>query len=222
LPGVNSTYFAHFKDDTTFGFFGRLLASTAHAAAGSYRLVVGNSSGVTNSPAEFPLDLNLSTTYTVVVKTVVSNANSTLWINPANEGDTHVTDTTLVTNVANIFAYALRQSTGEGTLTLDDLKVGGSFTDVTGLSSVSPTPPAPTISGISVGGPGNTNIIITGTNNNGANGGSYVVLVSTNMTLPLSNWTALSTQSFNPDGTLSFTNGIGTDPNRFYILQALP
>lgn len=222
LPAANSTYFAHFKDNTTFGFFGRILATTSNAAPGTYRLVVGNSSGVTNSTAEFPLDLNLNTSYTVVVKTVVSNAFSTLWVNPANEGDTHVTDTTLVTNTASVYAYAFRQSTGEGTLTIDDLKVGSSFSAVTGLASVAPAPPAPTISSISVGGPGNTNIIITGTNNNGANAGSYVVLISTNIGLPLSNWTVLSTQTFNPDGTLNFTNGMGTDPNRFYILQALP
>jgi hypothetical protein len=65
-------------------------------------------------------------------------------------------------------------------------------------------------------------IVISGTNNNGTGAGNYAVLASTNISLPLSSWTALSTQAFNPDGTLSVTNSLGTESQRFYILQALP
>jgi hypothetical protein len=65
-------------------------------------------------------------------------------------------------------------------------------------------------------------IVISGTNNNGTASGNYAVLASTNVTLPLSSWTALSTQAFNPDGTLSVTNALGTESQRFYLLQVLP
>jgi hypothetical protein len=65
-------------------------------------------------------------------------------------------------------------------------------------------------------------IVISGTNNNGATAGNYAILVSTNLTLPLTSWTPVSTQAYNPDGTLSFTNPVGTDSSRFYILQVLP
>lgn len=65
-------------------------------------------------------------------------------------------------------------------------------------------------------------IVISGTNNNGTATGNYAVLASTNISLPLSNWTAISTQAFNPDGTLSVTNTLGTENQRFYLLQVLP
>jgi hypothetical protein len=85
------------------------------------------------------------------------------------------------------------------------------------------TPPviliSPKISTISLTADG---IVISGTNNNGTTSGNYAILVSTNITLPLSSWTPLSTQAYNPDGTLSFTNPVGTDTSRYYILQALP
>jgi hypothetical protein len=79
--------------------------------------------------------------------------------------------------------------------------------------------PMPRINSITLTADG---IVVSGTNNNGTTGGNYAVLVSTNLALPVSQWTALSTQAYNQDGTLSFTNAVGTDPQRFYILQALP
>lgn len=84
-----------------------------------------------------------------------------------------------------------------------------------------PPPPVPTISSIALDITG-ANIILSGTNNNGATGGQYAILSSTNIALPLSSWTAVSTQSFNGDGSFNYTNAVGTDPNLYYIIQALP
>ncbi len=85
------------------------------------------------------------------------------------------------------------------------------------------TPPViiipPIISSISITADG---VVLSGTNNNGTTAGNYAVLSTTNLTLPLSSWTAVSTQSYNADGTLSVTNPIGTSSQQFYILQALP
>jgi hypothetical protein len=215
------TYFGHFKDNTVFGFLGRVWVTITNAAPGTFRVGIANGS---DAPVVIPQDLSLNSNYTIVTRLVVSNAFSTIWLNPSNASSTSLTDTTdITTNKVSIYSYALREANAtEGTLTVDNLKVGTSFTDVTGLPSTTTPPPAPTIGGISLGGAGGTNIIITGTNNNGATAGSYVVLVSTNIALPLSNWTAVTTQSFNPDGTFDYTNGVGSESHQYYILQALP
>ncbi len=224
LPDATGAYITHFKDNTTFGFLGRVFISTNNAALGDYRVGVGNSTVSSNTTAQVPMDLQLNSTYTVVVRIHLTDGFCTIWVNPTSESAGGVTDTTVVTNLAPIYQYAFRESTStEGTADVSNFKVGTSFTAVTGLpSGTTPPPPSPKIGGISIGGPGGTNVILSGTNNNGTAGGSYVVLVSTNLALPLSNWSVLSTQTFNADGTFSFTNGMGLDPDKYYIIQALP
>jgi len=46
-----------------------------------------------------------------------------------------------------------------------------------------------------------------------------LVLVSTNLTLPLSRWTSVATNQFDPCGHLSFTNSMNAR-GQFYILQS--
>jgi hypothetical protein len=75
---------------------------------------------------------------------------------------------------------------------------------------------APKILGVSAAG---GNIIMSGTNNSGS-GGTYDVLASTNLLLPLTNWTVLTTNSFNSTGNFLFTNAISsTNAGKFYILR---
>ena len=224
LPDATGAYITHFKDNTTFDFFGRVWISITNATSGDYRIGIGNSSISSNLTAQLPQDLLPNQNYTVVVRMRMTNGFCTLWINPTSESSPSVSDTTFATNLAPVYQYAFRESNASGgTANVDNLKVGTSFTGVTGLPSSSSTPPQPTIKSITIGGPGNTNIIITGTNNNGNNlGGGYVVLSATNLTQPVSSWSVLATQNFNPDGSLNFTNGIGTSPNTYYLLQALP
>ncbi len=223
LPDATGAYITHFKDDTISNFFARVFISTTNAAPGDYRIGIGNTAGSSNLTAQLPQDLLPNQPYTVVVRIHLTNGLSTVWINPTSESSPSVTDTTVVTNLVPVSQYAFRESnTSGGTANVDNLKVGTSFTGVTGLPSTVPPPPSPTIGGITIGGPGGTNVIITGTNNNGTTPGSYVVLTTTNIALTLSNWSVLSTQAFDPTGSFSFTNGVGTSPNNFYILQALP
>jgi hypothetical protein len=82
-------------------------------------------------------------------------------------------------------------------------------------STPAPSVP-PTIKNIIVAG---GNVIITGTNNFGA-GGTYHVLTSTNLSLPVTNWTVLTNGTFDSSGVFNTTNALDdTQPRGFYILQ---
>jgi len=64
----------------------------------------------------------------------------------------------------------------------------------------------------------NGNLLMTGSG--GVPGGTYYVLVSTNITLPTTQWTAIATGSFDDGGSFIFTNA--QDPNApqlYYRLQ---
>lgn len=74
--------------------------------------------------------------------------------------------------------------------------------------------PVPGIIGSSVAASG-ANMIFNGTN--GPDGGIYYVLTSTNVALPLSQWTPVATNTFSPTGTFSVTNAIGAG-TRFFII----
>jgi hypothetical protein len=80
------------------------------------------------------------------------------------------------------------------------------------VSTGAPIPP--TISTISLSG---GNVVLSGTNNGGS--GTYHVLTSTNISLPLTNWAVLTNGSFNGGGNFSSTNTMGTNGQQFYILQ---
>lgn len=63
-----------------------------------------------------------------------------------------------------------------------------------------------------------TNLVISGTN--GTASGTYYVLASTNVAMPLANWTRVATNSFSGTGTFNFTNSVNpSTPQRFYLLQ---
>jgi autotransporter-associated beta strand protein len=64
-----------------------------------------------------------------------------------------------------------------------------------------------------------TTLLIGG--NNGFANRPYNVLASTNVSLPLANWTSIATNIFAPDGTFSFTTPVDpARPTRFFLLQA--
>jgi hypothetical protein len=128
LPSTAAgTYFAHFKDSST-GFRGRVWASTAAAASGSFRLGIANAAGSVST--NFPVDLSLGTPYTVVTRYELASGRSTIWVGPANETSTSALATDAPNISTGMGAFGMRQSTGEGTLALDDLVVGTKFADV--------------------------------------------------------------------------------------------
>ena len=91
------------------------------------------------------------------------------------------------------------------------------------LGSVTSSPPAvltvltaPLFNGITAGT--NGGFILTGVG--GTNSGSYTVLTSTNLAIPLALWTPVATNQFGFQGQFIFTNLAPTDaPQLFYLLQ---
>ncbi|MEO5802250.1 MAG: autotransporter-associated beta strand repeat-containing protein [Verrucomicrobiota bacterium] len=62
------------------------------------------------------------------------------------------------------------------------------------------------------------NLILSGTG--GPANGTYYVLASTNIALPLTNWTALATNTFDGSGGFSFTNAVNpAAPQQFFTLR---
>ena len=137
LPSGGGTYFAHFKNSSTT-FRARIWALTSGAALDRFRLGISsiNSSAASATNA---MDLRLNTDYTVVTRLVNSNSVSTLWINPTSENDSSIS-TGEGASTFTVVSYALRESTGEGALSIDNLRVGTSFADV--FSGGSGQPPA--------------------------------------------------------------------------------
>jgi hypothetical protein len=138
LPPATNTYFAHFKDNTTSGFYGRVYASTINAGSGFYRLGIGNQSAA-NYPAQIAQDLSPGVNYTVVTRLVLSNGVCTIWINPTDESSPGMTDNTAAGAPSPITSYAIRENTGEGTLNIDNLKVGLNFLSV--ITNIVDVPP---------------------------------------------------------------------------------
>jgi hypothetical protein len=84
----------------------------------------------------------------------------------------------------------------------------------TGTIKVVATIP-PTFSSIVLVG---TNVVLSGSN--GVASHSYYVLASTNVAIPLSNWSRIATSTFDINGHFTFTNSpVPPLPQRFYRLQ---
>ena len=63
-----------------------------------------------------------------------------------------------------------------------------------------------------------TNLIFNGTG--GAAGSNYVILASTNLTIPLANWPALATNTFDGSGQFHYTNNVSpVKPRQFFIFK---
>ena len=83
------------------------------------------------------------------------------------------------------------------------------------FSFVVTTAPRPGISSIKVAA---GQVVLNG--NNGTQGLEYSVLSSTNVTVPVVNWTSLATNTFGAGGSFSSTNAIDpTQPHVFYIIK---
>jgi len=87
--------------------------------------------------------------------------------------------------------------------------------DSNGTLSIVAAAVPPTIKNITLSG---GNVVLSGSNNTGS-GGTYHILSSTNITLPIGSWTVLTNGTFSAGGTFTFTNAVGGNQNRFYILK---
>jgi hypothetical protein len=147
----------------------------------------------------------------------------------------------LITPSAAITAGAQWQVDGgisqDNGVTLSNLSVGNhvvSFTPISGWNTPTEktvtitnnattvvtgvyTPIPPNLNGITLSG---TNAVFKATN--GQSGATYYVLMSTNLTLPLSQWAHIATNVLSASGsfTITVTNAVNLSvPERFYILQ---
>ena len=136
------------------------------------------------------------------------------------------TTTITIDSVANITAPTLIHLisyTGSdpfSRLSLTSMPSGysGTLVDNAGSIDVNVTvgsPVSPTIKKIALI---NGQIVIAGTNNVGS-GGTYHLLTTTNLLLPLSSWPVFSTGSFDGSGNFSITNGSETNRQQFYIMK---
>ncbi|HON08126.1 MAG TPA: hypothetical protein PLW02_08530, partial [Verrucomicrobiota bacterium] len=144
-------YFLHLKTEG-MNFRAKVFATTRGAATGKFRLGISNSD---NNFSTIPSDLALNTEYKVVVKYNCATAESVIWLNPISEISTiNRADAIDSTTPTSIYAVSLRQSSGIGILTIDNLKIGDKFTDIAGSQSVTNPPSISAIGDINV--PANT------------------------------------------------------------------
>jgi hypothetical protein len=158
-----------------------------------------------------------------------ADGNATAALIVATTVSTNQPTTINLASIANVGATVqipLLSYTGNdpyGALSLGTYPVGytvalldntaNSSVDLSLAPSVKPTP---RITNIRVSG---TTLTIQGTN--GASNGRYVLLGTTNVALPLSQWTPLLTSAFAPDGSFNLSTNIvnPTVPRQFYILS---
>ncbi|HTX20940.1 MAG TPA: hypothetical protein VMD27_03620, partial [Candidatus Aquilonibacter sp.] len=66
---------------------------------------------------------------------------------------------------------------------------------------------------------GGNQLVLSGAG--GKPNGTYYVLGSTNLALPLADWTAIATNAFDASGNFNLTNPMDANqPQWFYLLQA--
>jgi hypothetical protein len=183
-------------------------------------LAVSNNVGTSAAPLE---TLNLSS----ASLHLNANGNATGTNIVATTVTTSGTTTITIDSVANVSGPTtihLLGYTGADpftSLALAPLPSGfaGNLVDNPGMVDlsidVSALPPSPTIKNITVGA---GQVVISGTNNNGA-GGTYHLLASTNIAVPLTNWAVVTNSTFDANGNFSSTNATGTNGQQFYILR---
>ncbi len=225
VDGLSSTNNITVANGGTFGGLGIVTAPVAVQAGGTLS----------------PGDLVTPMATLVISNSLVLGGTNAMDVNKA--GSVFTAD--LITNVTSLtFGGTLRLAlTGDTIVANDAIKLfsfgtaSGSFTafdpptpgdglvwdqstlrtDGTIRVSVAPAS-QPGIANVMLSG---GQIIITGTN--GSASGNYNVLASTNVALPLSNWTSIASGTFDGGGNFGFTNTVNVNVSRqFYIIQQVP
>jgi PKD repeat protein len=134
-----------------------------------------------------------------------SSGNITNWVWSFGDGSS-------VTNTSGSVTHAYAAA-GTYSVSLTANGPGGSgTTNQVGYITVNPLP---TISSTTLSG---GNLILSGSGGLAMAGAQYRILNSTNITVPLANWTAVWTNVFEPDGSFSYTNSPVTGPASFFRL----
>jgi autotransporter-associated beta strand protein len=224
LSSNATNYVWNFGDGNTLVTGGGTNVTDTYTNAGSYTVILsaiglGTTNSLTNTAyivvSNPPPVAGFSGTPTnlfVTQAVVFTNTSTGSYTNSAwSFGDGNAATNTTGANVTNTYAAA-----GSYTVQLIVSGTGGANTNTQGgYLVVRPRP--------GLGRPvvaGGTNFVFSGTN--GVAGASYSVLSSTNVAQALANWTPLVTNTFNPDGSYSYTNTSPTNKARFFRLKSPP
>ncbi len=163
LPTAAGAYFAHFNGESAPPnatlHRARIWISATNAIAGTLtpagkvRLGIANSSSGNAATAQWDVDLDTNVTYTVVTRYQIATATSTLWIDPTDESSASVTAADAVSPFINVVYYSFRQTTGQGTMGIDALRVGTAFAEIAGANT---SPTIGTVASQSIPRDGNT------------------------------------------------------------------
>ena len=116
--------------------------------------------------------------------------------------------------ISNVLTISNVQTTDSGSYSVIVTNLGGSVTSSNAVLTV--IVPSPSFGNIIAAGGGS--FILSGTG--GVSNGTYYVLTSSNLLVPLTNWTYIATNQFDSEGDFIFTNTAQTNaPQQFYLLQ---
>src|SRR5208282_5756934 len=115
-------------------------------------------------------------------------------------------------SISNVLTIMSVQPTNSGIYSVIVTNIAGSVTSSNAVLTVA------SLSFVNIVSAGGGSFILSGVG--GTNNGTYYVLTATNLTLPLTNWTRITTNQFDNLGGFIFTNAAQTNaPQLFYILE---
>ena len=133
LPTAGGGYFAHFRSGGSSTFRGRLFIAATED--GGYQLGVSNGASKFVDSVAFPTALEAGKSYRIVTSYEPSVAVTRLGIDPDQESDLTAVATDSV-SVKSINQFAIRQSSGIGTIQIDHLKISTEFSDLSASAEI--------------------------------------------------------------------------------------
>ena len=125
-PGKLGGYFAHFLDAKN-GHRCRVFAKADDTDENRYRLGISISGADPDTLTTTGLSLNEQAV--VILRYSLIDATGTLWVNPESESDTSISAQDASTTIP-ITALAFRQASGIGSIWIDNVVVGTTFSDI--------------------------------------------------------------------------------------------
>ena len=211
-----------------------LLSGVPLSASGT-GTVVGSTAATIKGAASGGATVTLASPIALTFKPQAFNGDAThpsLFISQISSGQLVLSGSSITVNNAGTSplgtgTYSLIQVAAGGTISLGTptVTVTGNGLAPSATASISVSGESvnlvvstgasiPAINSVTLSG---TDLIFSGAN--GPDNHTYYVLASTNVALPLAQWTSIATNTFSPTGTFSVTNANGVIPRRFFIIQ---
>lgn len=160
--------------------------------------------------------MDLDKTASVLTNDVITNL-ATLTLGGTLQ--LNITGDTALASGDSFLLYSAKSITGSFTQIIPSTPGAGLRWDTTQLSKGilgvgTAISSSPTLGSVSVSG-GNLTFTVSG----GSAGATFYLLTATNVAAPLSTWTPVTTNQFDSNGSFSFTNAVGAQPQQFFILR---